>query len=103
MLLEQLRGRKEQKQEELFAEVVDWLRAQAEAQGVTIKITEDQIEERQGDYYTHILVPVRIVDDLEAYDQAKLMSRLERPWNEGDPRPKKLLFLYPAGVPRDAI
>ena len=103
MLLEREQNQQEQSQKELFQQVTNWLQDQAQAYGISVSIPSDQIEERQGDYYQFIMVPVRIHDEMDAYDKAKILGKMERPWNEQEPRPEKLLFLYPAGVPRHAV
>ncbi len=69
---------------------------------MAIAINPDMVEERQGDHYTFIRIPVKMQEE-EAYDFAEALVILEDTWNDQEPRPEKLLFLYPAGVPRDAV
>lgn len=32
-----------------------------------------------------------------------MLGKIQNNWNNQDPRPEKLLFLYPAGVPQYAV
>ncbi|MDQ2687345.1 MAG: hypothetical protein M3Y28_05705 [Armatimonadota bacterium] len=96
MLLE-----KEVAQETSVAEVLEWLQAQMDARGIAGRIARDRVRERQ-DVYCHVLVPV-LLDTGDAYDDAKLLSSLERVWNEREPAPDKYLFLYPGEVPDGVV
>jgi len=81
------------------SEILDWLQAEANARNIPLKIFQEQVEERKGVYFV-VGVPVRIEGDDEAYDEAKLLTKLENAWNDREPRPEKLLFLLPAGLPQ---
>ncbi len=83
-------------------EAIAWVKNEAEARHVTAEIVAEQAEERQGDYYTHIMLPVEI-HALETGAFLDILSKIESKWNNKEPRPEKLLFLYPAGVPRHAV
>lgn len=83
-------------------QAVAWVKNEAEARHLTAEIFSEQAEERQGDYYTFIMLPVEI-RTLETGDFLDILSKIESKWNNREPRPEKLLFLYPAGVPRHAI
>ena len=86
---------------ELFQEILDWLYAEAEARKISLKIYTEAIEERTSEWYTFIHIPVYVFGDIDAYDKAKTLGRLEKLWNGREPRPAKLLFLRPAAAPRD--
>ena len=81
---------------------VNWIKAQAKIRQVSIQIPVAQIEERQADYYTFIRIPLD-APALDTGELINLLTDLEFEWNDQEPRPEKLLFLYPAGVPRCAI
>jgi len=83
-------------------QAVDWVKNEAESHHVTAEIFSDHAEERQGDYYTFIMIPVEI-RTLETGDFLGMLGKIESKWNNREPRPDKLLFLYPAGVPRHAV
>jgi hypothetical protein len=89
------------KPQELFRRIADWLYAEAEARKISLRIYTQLIEERSSEYYTFIHIPVHVFGDRDAYDKAKTLGRLERLWNDREPRPEKLLFLRPAPAPRD--
>lgn len=91
----------ERASEELFQEISDWLYAEAAARKISIKIYTEAIQERTSEWYTFIHIPVHVIGDIDAYDKAKTLGKLERLWNGREPRPKKLLFLRPASAPRD--
>ena len=101
MILEKELGQAEQRQQERFQEAMEWVEREAEARQFSIALVSSLIEERQSDYYTFIRIPVKVIAS-EGYDFAEALVILEDTWNEREPRPEKLLFLYPAGVPRDA-
>lgn len=86
---------------ELFQEISDWLYAEAEARKISLKIYTESIEERTSEWYTFIHIPVHVIGDIDGYDKAKTLGKLERLWNGREPRPEKLLFLRPAAAPRN--
>ncbi len=92
---------KESTSQGLFQEIADWLYAEAKARKISLKIYTGAIEERTSEWYTFIHIPVHVIGDIDAYDKAKTLGRLEKLWNEREPRPEKLLFLRPAAAPRD--
>lgn len=83
-------------------QAVDWLKKQAGARHIILEIRLDQIEERHSDYYTHIIVPVEM-PALETDEFLDTLGEFQSRWNNREPRPGKLLFLYPAGAPRHAV
>ena len=93
---------KEISQQELFQQATDWLYAQANKHHFAIEIITSQIEERTSDYYTFIRIPVKIEERMDACECARFLTDLQFEWNDQEPRLEKLLFLYPAGVPRYA-
>ncbi len=93
---------KEITQQELFQQMTNWLYKQATKRHTAIEINTSEIEERRGDYYTFIRIPVTIDEKMDAGECATLLTDLQFEWNDQEPRPEKLLFLYPAGVPRYA-
>ena len=102
MILEKELGQTEQRQQERFQEAIEGVQREAETRQFSIALVPSLIEERQGDYYTFILIPVKVITS-EPYDFAEALVILEDTWNDQEPRPEKLLFLYPAGVPRNAV
>ncbi len=82
-----------------ISEMLDWLQAEAEARNISIKIYRDQVEQRQEIYF-FVGVPVRIEGMENVYDESKVMTKLQNAWNDREPRPDKLLFLLPAGLPQ---
>lgn len=91
----------ERTSQELFQEISDWLYAEAETRKISLKIYTQAIEERTSEWYTFIHIPVHVIGDIDAYDKAKTLGKLEKLWNGREPRPEKLLFLRPAAAPRD--
>jgi hypothetical protein len=87
---------------ETVQQAVGWVKNEAEARHVAAEIPSEQVEERQGDYYTFFMIPIKI-PALETDDFLDVVSEIESKWNNREPRPEKLLFLYPAGVPRYAV
>ena len=83
-------------------QAVAWVKNGAESRHVTAEIPSDQAEKRQGDYYTFIMVPVEI-RTLETGNFLDMLGKIESKCNNREPRPDKLLFLYPAGVLRHAV
>ncbi len=83
-------------------QAVAWVKNEAEARHVTAEIFSDQAEERRGDYYTFLMIPIEI-PALETGEFLDVLGKIEGKWNNREPRPEKLLFLYPAGVPRYAV
>ena len=71
----------------------------AEARHVMAVIPSGQAEERRGYCYTFLMIPVEI-PGLEANEYLQIPRKIQNNW---DPRPEKLLFLYPAGVPQYAV
>ena len=94
---------REVSQQALFQQVTDWIYAEADAAHVTISIRADGVEEREGDCYTFILVPIKVLDAPAAFDNPTFLAELEGRWNDREPRPENLIFPYPAGVPRHAV
>ncbi len=102
MILEKELDQTEQRQQERFQEAIEWVQREAETRHLSIALVPSLMEERQGDYYTFILIPVTVITS-EPYDFAEALVILEDTWNEREPRPEKLEFLYPAGVPRNVV
>lgn len=48
------------------------------------------------------MIPVEI-PGLEANESLQMLGKIQNNWNNQDPRPEKLLFLYPARVPQYAV
>lgn len=94
---------REVSQQTLFQQITDWIHAEAEASHVTITIRAEGLEEREGDYYTYVLVPIKIHDPADTFNSPRFLAELEGKWNDQEPRPEKLIFPYPAGVPRYAV
>jgi hypothetical protein len=98
MILLEERQSQDQSQE-LFQKIADWLYAEATARKISLKIYTEAIRESTSEYYTFIDIPVHIFGDIDAYDKAKTLGKLERLWNNREPRPDKRLFLRPALCP----
>lgn len=89
-------------QQGVIRQAVDWVKNEAQARHVMVEVCSELIEERRGDYYTFIMMPVEI-PDLETDEFLETLGSIQSKWNNREPRPDKRLFLYPAGVPRHAI
>jgi hypothetical protein len=87
---------------ETVQQAVEWVKHEAEARHVMAVIPSGQAEERQGDYYTFLMIPVEM-PALETDEFLQMLGKIQNKWNDQEPRPEKLLFLYPAGVPRHAV
>ena len=94
---------REVSQQAFFQRVTDWIQAEAEAAKVAISIRADGVEEREGDCYTFVLVPIKVLEAPADFDKPRFLAELEGKWNDTEPRPEKLIFPYPASVPRHAV
>ncbi len=52
---------KVQSQQSLIQQAVEWVHREADARNMVIAINPEMVEERQGDYYTFIRIPVKVV------------------------------------------
>ncbi len=87
---------------ETVQQAVNYVKHEAEARHVAAVIPLGQAEERRGDYYTFLMIPVEM-PALATDEFLRLLGKIQNKWNDQEPRPEKLLFLYPAGVPRHAV
>lgn len=87
-------------QEITIQQALAWVEEQFRAKAIPATILREQVEERQDDLYTFIGIPIRVHEDMDAYDEAKLFSEIQGRWNFREPRPEKMLSLLPAGIPQ---
>jgi hypothetical protein len=85
----------DQKTDQRYQKVYDWLHAQAELLGLQVTLQADEATLRHGWLY----LPVYIEGASDAYDNAIKLQKLEDTWNDRVPQPEPPLFLVPAKDP----
>lgn len=74
-------------------EVYDWLRAEAKARQLTVKLHPEYADIRNDRL---IVLPVFLDGDYDAYDVAHHLQGLEDAWNDQEPDPGWSLLIRPA-------
>ena len=80
---------------------VAWLQAELQSRGIPATVQADRAEERRGDVYTFIGIPVLTPDDgQDVYGHIKQLTEIECKWNFQEPPPEKLLSILDPRIPR---